>query len=122
MTSMLLRLSTSPLLLYGLLHVLLDHVGVRAEPVGHLRERATPYLVDLDQPAPFVVVRRDLERRHQPAEREAGDLLEPALHVLARDLPVGLSLESVADGFDVDRGDQDAAVVVDRGGHLLRRL
>src|SRR4029453_4089588 len=96
------------------LDVLGHHVGVRRIPVGHLLELAALHLPDLDQPAALVISRRDLERRHQPAEGEVGDLLEAGLHVHARDLPVRLRLEGVADGLDVDRRDEDAAVVEHR--------
>ena len=105
----------------GLLDVLGHHVRVGRVPVGDLHELAALHLPDLDEPAALVVGRRDLERRHQPAEGEVGDLLEAGLHVGAGDLPVRLGLERVADGLHVERGDEDAAVVEDGGGHLLRR-
>src|SRR2546428_9864962 len=49
------------------------------------------------------------------------DLLEPFLHVLAGDPPVGLGLERVPHRLDLDGRPHDAAVVVDRRRHLLRR-
>src|SRR5262245_58228925 len=101
------------------LDVLGHHVRVSREPVRLLLELAALHLPDLDQPAALVVGRGDLERRYQPAQGEVVDLLEAVLHVLAGDLPVRLGLERVADGLDVDRRDEDAAVVEDGGGHLL---
>src|SRR2546422_1221696 len=103
------------------LDVLADHIVVGAEPVGHLHELPALDLIDLDQPAALVVIRRDLERRHESAQREARDLLEPFLHVLAGDPPVGLGLERVPHRLDLDSRPHDTAVVVDRRRHLLRR-
>src|ERR687888_2785937 len=79
----------------GLLDVLRDDVLVRVEPFGRLHELAVLDLPDLDEAAAFVVLRRDLERRYQPAQREVADLLESLLRVLAGDLAVGLGLERV---------------------------
>src|SRR5262250_1752182 len=145
MTSMLLRLSMSdprligaprpagpqprdglqraPLLLRAaLLDVLGHHVLVRGEPVGLLLELAALDLPDLYEPTALVVRVRDPERRHQPAEREVRDLLEAVLGVDAGDLAVRLGLQGVADGLDVERGDEHAAVVEHGRRHLLRRL
>src|SRR5712664_4952701 len=85
------------LLLPRLLDVLRHHVLVRGEPLGRLHELAVLHLPDLYEPAALVVGRRDLERRHQPAQGEVADLLEALLRVLAGDLAVGLGLERVAD-------------------------
>src|SRR5262245_19697841 len=90
----------------GGLDVLRDHVRIRGEPVRHLLELAALDLPDLHEPAALVVVRRDLERGHEPAEGEVVDLLEARLHVGAGDLAVRLGLEGIADGLDVQRGDQ----------------
>src|SRR2546425_2377996 len=76
------------------LNVLADHIVVGAEPVGLLRELPALDLIDLDQPAALVVIRRDLERRHESAQREARDLLEPFLHVSPVILPSGLALSA----------------------------
>src|SRR6266513_217791 len=88
-------------LLPGLLDVLGHHVLVRGEPVGDLLELAALDLPDLHEPAALVVLRRDLERGHQSAQREVVDLLEALLRVLAGDLAVRLRLQRVADGLDV---------------------
>src|SRR5438093_12028740 len=64
-----------------LLDVLGDHVLVRGVPVGDLHELAVLHLPDLHEPATLVILRRDLERRHEPAQGEVRDLLEPGLRV-----------------------------------------
>src|SRR5207249_7976465 len=93
------RRPSTPLLLRArLLDVLGDHIVVGAEPVRLSRELPALDLIDLDQPAALVIVRRDLERRHEPAQREVCDLLEPLLHVLARDPAVGLGPDRVQIG------------------------
>src|SRR5438094_7767315 len=74
------------------LDVLGHHVGIRRVPVGHPLELAALHLPDLDEPAALVVGWRDLERRHEPAEGEVGDLLEAGLRVDASDLPARLGL------------------------------
>src|SRR2546422_4690778 len=94
------------------LDVLADHIVVGTEPVGHLRELPALDLIDLDQPAALVVIRRDLERRHESAQREARDLLKPFLHVLAGDPPAGPRLARVPHRLDLDGRPDDAAVVV----------
>src|SRR5215510_12979718 len=98
MTSMLLRLSMlGPLLLCAaLLDVLGHHVLVRGEPVSDLQELAVMHLPDLDEPAALVIGRRDLERRHEPADGEARDLLEARFRVDAGDLAVRLRFQRVA--------------------------
>src|SRR5262249_24804049 len=101
------------------LDVLGHDVRVGRVPVGDLLELAALHLPDLDEPAALVVGRGHLERRHQPAEGEVVDLLEAGLDVGAGDLAVRLGLERVADGLDVQRGDEHPAVVEHGGGHLL---
>src|SRR5437762_1644521 len=59
-----------------LLDVLGDDVLIRREPVRHLDELTVLHLPDLHEPAALVILRRDLERRHETAEREVRDLLE----------------------------------------------
>src|SRR5262245_6092160 len=103
-----------------LLHVLRDDLRIRRVPVGHLHELPALDLPDLHEPAALVIARGDLERRHEATQREVRDLLEAGLHVGARDLAVGLGLQRVADGLDVERGDEHAAIVEDRRLHLLR--
>src|SRR6266850_6627987 len=104
----------------GRLDVLGYHVGVGRVPVRDLLELAALYLPDLDEAATLVIGRRDLEGRHQPAQGEVGDLLEAGLRVDPGDLPVRLGLEGVANGLDMERADEHAAIVEDGGGHLLR--
>src|SRR5947207_14800644 len=72
-------------LLPGLLDVLAHDVLIRGEPIGLLHELAALDLPDLDEPAALVILRRHLQRRHEPTEREVVDLLEALLHVLAGD-------------------------------------
>src|SRR6266850_7380183 len=88
------------------LDVLGHHVLVRGVPVGDLLELAALDLPDLHEPAALVVLRRDLERRHQAAEREVRDLLEALLDVVAGDLAARLGLERVADGLHVQGPDE----------------
>src|SRR5712664_41087 len=76
----------SLLLRARLLDVLGHHVLVGGVPLGDLRELAVLDLPDLHEPAALVVLRRDLERRQEPAEGEVRDLLEALLRVLAGDL------------------------------------
>src|SRR5262245_49717437 len=102
--------------------VLRDDILVGGVPVSDLFELAALHLPDLDKTTTFMILRRDLQRRHQPAEGEVVDLLEPLLHVLASDLAIRLGLDGVANGLDVERGSQHAPVVVHGGGHLLGRL
>src|SRR6185369_11355883 len=63
----------------GLLDVLGHHVLVRGEPVGLLLELAALHLPDLDESAALVILRRYLQRGHQPAQGEVRDLLEAGL-------------------------------------------
>src|SRR6266581_3040428 len=109
MTSMLLRLSMPGCLSEGarrpppipprlwlggrFLQMLGHHVRVGRVPVGDLLELAPLDLPDLDEPATLVVGRRDLDRRHEPAEGEVGDLFEAGLRVDAGDLAARLGLE-----------------------------
>src|SRR5215469_13236884 len=73
-------LRRAPLLLRAaLLDVLGHHVLVRGVPVRDLLELAALDLPDLHEPTALVVGVRDLERRHQSAEREVRDLLEAIL-------------------------------------------
>src|SRR3954470_12877029 len=60
----------------------LDDLAIGAEPVSVGYELAALDSEDLDPAAALVVLRRDLERRHQPAERKVLDLLEPLLDIL----------------------------------------
>src|SRR5438874_13808836 len=103
------------LLLPGLLDVLGHHVLIRGEPVRDLLELATLHLPDLHEPATLVILRGDLQRRHEPAQREVVDLLEALLRVLAGDLAIRLGLHRVADRLDVKRGHENATVVEHRG-------
>src|ERR1043166_4762226 len=84
------------LLLTRFFDVLGDDVLVGGVPVGHLLELAALHLPDLYEPTALVVGGGDLERWHQPAQREVVDLLEALLGVLAGDLAVGLGLHGVA--------------------------
>src|SRR5882724_12665027 len=70
------------------LDVLGQHCRVRREPVRDLFELAALHLPDLHEAAALVIGRRDLERRHQPAEGKVRDLLEARLHVRTGDLPI----------------------------------
>src|SRR5262249_9616485 len=82
----------SSLLLRGFFDVLAHHVLVGGKPVGYLLELSTLHLPDLDETTALVVRRGDLQRRHQPAQREVRDLLEARLGVGPGDLAVGLGL------------------------------
>src|SRR5438552_5173574 len=100
MTSMLFSASMTIsrlLLRRGLFDVLADDVLVRGEPVGHLLELSALHLPDLDEPAALVLGGRHLQRRHEAAQREAADLLEPLLGVLAADPAVAPRLHRTAE-------------------------
>src|ERR1700704_1987838 len=87
--------------LFSGLDVLGQDVPVGLVPLGGLHELAALDGEDLDPAATLVVVDRDLERRHEPAEREALDLLEARLDVRARDGAARLGLQRVADRLHV---------------------
>src|SRR6516165_1890295 len=112
--------AASPLL--GLGDRLGDDLRIGAEPVRLLDELAAFDLEDLHPTAAFMVCRSDLERRNETTEAEVVDLLEALLDVLAGRLLAAIRLESVADGFDMDGGPEDATVVDHGVIHLLWRL
>src|SRR5436305_8095685 len=57
----------------------LDHLRIGAEPLGFLDELAALRLEDLDPAAALMVLAGDLQRRHQPAQREVVNRLETLL-------------------------------------------
>src|SRR4051794_24331553 len=79
---------------------LLDHLAIGAEPVAVGHELAALDGEDPDPAAALVVLRRDFERRHQAAEREVLDLLEPLLDILASRRFAAVQLDRVADRLD----------------------
>src|ERR1700739_4602110 len=90
-----------------------DHLRIGADPLGLLDEFAALGLVDLHPAAALVVGRGDVERRHQPAEGEIVDRLEPLLDLFTGRLLAAIRLDRVADRLDMERRDQEAAVVHD---------
>src|SRR6185295_12967513 len=94
------RPGTRRLRLPRVLDVLGQHVRVCREPIGGLGELAALDLPDLNEPAALVIGRGDLQRRNEPTEREAGDLLEAGLDVRPGDLAVRLGLQGIPDRLD----------------------
>src|SRR5688572_22090202 len=92
-------------------HGLLHDIAVGPEPVAVGHELAALDGEDLDPAAALVVLRRDLERRYETAERKALDLLKALLHVLACRLLAAVQLERLTQRLDLDRRLQQPAVV-----------
>src|SRR3972149_2426267 len=105
-----------------LLDVLRYNLWIGLVPVREPHELAPLRLVDLNPAAPLVVVRRELDGRDDATERDALDLLEAGLHILAGDLAVGLRLQGIPDRLDLEGRPHDAPVVIHGGRNLLRRL
>src|SRR5438477_3055782 len=78
-----------------------NDLGISAEPLGFLNELAVLHLEDLDPPAAFMIGSGHFERRHQTAEGEILDLLEPLLDVLAGRLLAAISFKGVANRLDM---------------------
>src|SRR5688500_10178807 len=79
--------------------VLLDHVAVGLEPVAVFDQLAILDGPDLDPATAFVVLARDLHRRHQSAEREALDGFHAVPDLLGTRLGAALGLDGVARGL-----------------------
>src|SRR6266404_5529029 len=79
-----------------------DDLWVAAEPLGLLDELASLDLVDLNEPAAFMVRRGDLEGRHQTTDTEIIDRLEALLHILTGRLLPAIRLDRIANRLDME--------------------
>src|SRR5579864_1965014 len=108
--------------LFGRLDGFVYDVAIGVEPLGLLDELAALDLEDLHPAAALVIVRRDLQRRDQSAEREVLDLLEALLDVVTGRLLATVGLDRIAQRLDLDSRLKDAAVIDNRVVHFLRRF
>src|SRR6516162_5477020 len=93
---------------------MVDDVAIGAEPVGLLDEFAALDLEDLYPAATLMIGRRDLQRRHQAAQRKIADLFESILDVGPGRRFAAIGFQRITDPFDMNRGLQKTTVVIDR--------
>src|SRR5215831_6829030 len=114
--------ATSALSLLRRLELTREHLGIGAEPVGLLDELAALDLEDLHPAATLVVGSAEFHWRDEATQGYVVDRLEALLHVVAGRLRAAFGLNRVANGLDMNRADQEAAIVVDGVRHFLWRL
>src|SRR5262245_20596152 len=103
------------------LELLRQYILIGAEPVGFLDELAALGLEDLHPAAAFVVAGAEFERRNEAAQGEAVDCFKSLFHVFAGRLLAASRLDGIADCLDMQRSDEQTAIVVHGALHLLRR-